>query len=304
MTTSRPTPPKPAPPVWQSPKPPQKKAAGPQPADYAVSSDGSVRVLFEIITPEIAAEYLGLNLKNRSLSEVLAATYSQDMAKDKWYLNTDAIGFDSTGALMNGQHRLTAVIESGKAVEMMVVYGLDEKSRATTDIGRKRTVADELKMRGITNNNQIAAAVRMRLQYENKTIGLTQSFRYSNAEIIEWAGVWEEEFQGAIKQAKNVYKNCKVSPTVLACAYSIFNGIDVELAEHYYGKLASGENVSGTILTVMKKLQAQSTSRAKLPPPFLLWILIRGWNALRHGESLERIITPDSASGNNMMEAK
>jgi hypothetical protein len=271
--------------------------------NFAKSSDGKVKVTFEIITPDVAKEYLTKNRNNRSLSEVLAETYGRDMSYERWYLNTDAIGFDSSGALMNGQHRLAAVARSGQSVEMMVVYGLDPNARATVDIQRKRTIGDELKMRGVSNNNTVAAAVRMRLNYENQTVGLTQAFRYSNTDIIEWANVWHDDLQHAVARAKQVYNNVKVSPMILTAAYSIFHSIDPDLADYYYEKLYTGENVSGTILTVMKRLNSQKFSQVKLPSPYVLWILIRGWNALRKDETINRIILPDLVTGKNMIKA-
>jgi hypothetical protein len=41
------------------------------------------------------------------------------MQQGEWYLGCDAIGFDETGTLINGQHRLYAVIQSEQAFPLL-----------------------------------------------------------------------------------------------------------------------------------------------------------------------------------------
>jgi hypothetical protein len=270
---------------------------------FVTSPDGKVTIRFEEITPEIATKYLAMNTNNRSLSNHLADVYGIDMKKGRWRVNTAGIGFDVNGVLVDGQHRLEGIIRSDTTQVMMVIRGLDPEARATIDIGRKRTVGDELRMKGHHHNNTLAAAVRMRMLYEDQQIGLTQTVEFTNQDIIEYAEEWADSFSTAISKARSASKNLHVAPMALATAWSIFYEIDPDLCEHYFEKLTSGENVSGTILTVIRRFQLQAAQQAKLPAAFNLWILIRGWNALRKGEELKRIILPDSATGKNMLKA-
>ena len=48
-----------------------------------------------------------------------------EMQDGKWRLNGKTICFDSTGRLLNGQHRLSAVVRSGVTLTTVVVRGLD-----------------------------------------------------------------------------------------------------------------------------------------------------------------------------------
>lgn len=273
--------------------------------DWAQSFDGSVRVTFEVITPEIAEKYLERNTNNRSLAKTTAETYTSDMVKNRWWLNTDAIGFDSNGALMNGQHRLQAVLDSKKAVEMMVVYGLDPMARATVDTQRKRSVADELRMRGVANNNQLAAAVRLRMAYMNNSVGMPHEYRPSHQDVIQFAELWEDEMQHAVARGRQVQSRLRLSLTAYICAYSLFVGFNPELADEYYDKLSTGANLEGTMLAVSRRLESMMQDTAKLPNHYVLYILIRGWNALRTGEVITKIQLPSgNITGPRMIQVR
>lgn len=79
----------------------------------------------DIITPEQAQAYLDNNAKHRPIKDKKVAEYMAQMQDGAWKLNGKAICFDSTGRLLNGQHRLSAVVRSGVSLTTLVVRGLD-----------------------------------------------------------------------------------------------------------------------------------------------------------------------------------
>lgn len=94
----------------------------------------------EKITPEMARQYLEHNTANyRTLSARTVHTYAEDMRNGNWAVNGEPVVFDKTGTLKDGQHRLNAIIESGKTIPMLVVRGIDTKVD-TYDCGRGRTI--------------------------------------------------------------------------------------------------------------------------------------------------------------------
>jgi hypothetical protein len=70
------------------------------------------------------------------------------MTDDNWQLTHMGIAFDRDGVLIDGQHRLWAVVMSGKSVEMHVWRNLSQESLLAIDNGRTRTMADILKLAG------------------------------------------------------------------------------------------------------------------------------------------------------------
>lgn len=82
-------------------------------------------ITIETIDPGQAALYLSNNAKHRPIKDKKVAEYMSEMRDGKWRLNGKTICFDSTGRLLNGQHRLSAVIRSGVSLTTVVVRGLD-----------------------------------------------------------------------------------------------------------------------------------------------------------------------------------
>ena len=108
-----------------------------------------MKVTQETITPEIAQEYLKHNTENyRGLHRDRIIGYAADMMNGKWQFNGEAIKFDVNGKLIDGQHRLHAIVRANVPVEMLVIRGIEEGVNLY-DIGSLRSLGQIAKARGI-----------------------------------------------------------------------------------------------------------------------------------------------------------
>lgn len=64
----------------------------------------------ETITPDIAKTMLGENVNNRRISHDNVNMFAREMRNGEWRFNGEAIKFSKDGRLLDGQHRLLAVI--------------------------------------------------------------------------------------------------------------------------------------------------------------------------------------------------
>lgn len=81
----------------------------------------------ETVTPELAQKYLKQNVDNyRKISRAKVALYAQEMKAGRWQTNGEAIVFDESGTLKNGQHRLAAILVAGVPVEMTIITGVKD----------------------------------------------------------------------------------------------------------------------------------------------------------------------------------
>ena len=115
----------------------------------------------KFISPELAETYLATSSANRNVSHTRVLTLASEMNAGKWQLNGQTIVISDTGKLLDGQHRLFAIVEHGKPVQMTVVTGVDEKSFHTIDTGKSRSSGDIAGMAGIANPNLVTAAAAM-----------------------------------------------------------------------------------------------------------------------------------------------
>jgi hypothetical protein len=117
-----------------------------------------------LVTPELAARLLERNPHNRNLNAVRVKQYAQKMREGRWVLTHQGVALNGNGNLVDGQHRLAAIVASGCAVEMLVTSGVHE--RDVIDTGRSRTLADVLSIYGHTNARMLSASLRYVMAYE------------------------------------------------------------------------------------------------------------------------------------------
>lgn len=116
---------------------------------------------YEIVTPEQAERFLSQSPGNRQLDKERVKHYAQEMKAGKWVDTGEAIQIDRDGYFQNGHHRLNAVIECGKPVEILVVRGIDPEARNVIDTGTSRTPSHILQMAGYKDASRLAAAIRI-----------------------------------------------------------------------------------------------------------------------------------------------
>lgn len=99
------------------------------------------------ITPDMANDLLSKNHYNRPINRVKVARMINDIKAGKFEITHQPIGIDEDGILVDGQHRLTAISESGIAVDMFVAYNAPRSTKI--DIGLARDTRTALYMAGI-----------------------------------------------------------------------------------------------------------------------------------------------------------
>lgn len=105
-----------------------------------------------LVTPEMAKKWLAQNMKNnRPVLRNTVHAYARQMRNGQWKLTHQGIAFDENGELVDGQHRLNAIIEANVSVMMNVTFNVHRAPGEvfTIDMGRKRTYANVAQMSGI-----------------------------------------------------------------------------------------------------------------------------------------------------------
>jgi hypothetical protein len=94
----------------------------------------------QTVTPEKAADWLtsDINRDNRLLRDHFVNYLAQEILRGKWQTTHQGLAFSEDGRLLDGQHRLTAIVRSGKAVDILVTTGLPNETYQVIDCGLKR----------------------------------------------------------------------------------------------------------------------------------------------------------------------
>ena len=88
------------------------------------------------ITPAYAAELLKQNTNNRPVRPSHVRFLSEAMQRGEFLFNGDAIRISKDNVILDGQHRLLAVVKSNIALKVVVVRGLESEVFKTIDVDK------------------------------------------------------------------------------------------------------------------------------------------------------------------------
>lgn len=127
----------------------------------------SVFVRMVLITPEKARYWIeNFNPDNRHVRLKRVEMLADAIKKGQWMQNGETIKFTPQGRLLDGQHRLHAIIMADQPVWCAVAYNVPETAMGTIDVTAARTAGDLLKFNGYVDCNRLAAASKAAYCYE------------------------------------------------------------------------------------------------------------------------------------------
>lgn len=249
-----------------------------------VGPNGEV-VTLELVTPEIAAEWLKLNTKNRKMKTYSKDKYARDLKSGRWMVNGSSICFLENGNLADGQNRLKACVDSGASFYTVVVRGIKEEALDTIDMGNSRTVADVLSFNGFQGAQLLSSTAKRVL---TTTTGKSDKrIAYSTNEILEEITREDrsEFYKNISKFTNSIYSDYKAySKTYLAAAYIITRTLGhteeevLEFFEQLADKKAACNLIRGLRRRIMKVEDCKVVSRADK-----FKFLIYCWNEFTKG---------------------
>lgn len=240
------------------------------------------------VTPQLAKEWLDRNTHNRNLRERAIAAYARDMKTGNWAENGEAIKFAADGTLLDGQHRLSAIIEADVTIRMLIVTGLQSADQETMDAGRKRSLADALHLRGETNSAILGSILRRTLMWEHGSYRNSGTYTPTNTECLNFLDE-HPEVRDSTQVASTLRKPSRLPASVLGLTHWLFSRIDAEDAAWFFDKLGSGANLDQyhPVWTLRRRAELADQSTGRVPEDMLLACVIKAWNAYREGQQIK-----------------
>lgn len=247
------------------------------------------------ITPALAEEWLDvetINIANRGLSKDTVQRYAHDMESGNWLVG-EPIMFDWDGVLIDGQHRLAAVIESGTSQDMLVITGYDPDVRLLINTGKNRNPQDALKIAGMSVRNAsiVTGIARMALLWEAgglETIPSNGGQSFTNWEIVNWV-IAHPEAEELAYRGRRAAQESATNAQSFGFAMFILEGIDKAAALDFEDKLVN--HIQGgksdpifQLRDALEKLHAKAGNGQGLRHHQHLALLFLAWNRFRKVE--------------------
>lgn len=191
----------------------------------------------ELVTPEIAQDYLKANVSNRKTRREAVTALAEKMDSGKWKENGESIIFDTSGVLKDGQHRLMATVRSKHSWNAVIVTGVDPDVFDTIDTGLNRTLADVLYLEGFVKVGYIAPLIKASIIYNHTRQSSRKgrsAKRVYNSVGLKYAQKHKEVLYQYSTLANRAYKKSQysVSLTFLGLVLHIICKLKSPLPEH------------------------------------------------------------------------
>lgn len=252
-----------------------------------------MRTTIETVTPERAEQLLATNTMNRPVSRSHVNFLKKEMEAGAFKATGQSIQVSNTNKLLDGQHRLLAVVETGIPQEFVIVYDLPEEVFTVLDRGKTRSPGTAVSMAGFSNGNLRASIARMLLLNDLGLIttalggggGVLTGANITPAKTLAY--VQANDLNAAITFAQTAYDTGRFfTQTDWAFLYQILSAVNKEDAEAFLTALSNGAELDANshILSIRNRMaNAAVSATAKLPRLARYIMVYKSWNLMRRG---------------------
>jgi hypothetical protein len=256
------------------------------------------KITTETIGPEDAKDILdNRNKRNRAISPKTVSEYARQMAANEFPFIADPIRFDRNDNLIDGQHRLAAVVASECPQTFVIVRNLDPDTQKYMDAGRKRTATDQLRIEGMPSPSVAASIGRFVMHWQAGDVpGFNTKF--STAEVVDFVESNLDRIEAASAHARALYRATRSSQAISGGSYFMAREVaPAAVADEFFNLLVTGAGLDtgSPILMLRNKLiylSSGANRSKKAERPELAYFYVRAWNGWRRNEELTKLQLP------------
>lgn len=250
------------------------------------------------ITPAAAAQWLELNNRNRKLDKNNVTSLARAMERGEWRGdNGETIKRTWSGEIVDGQHRLLAVVKSGVTIRCMVITGVPMEAQITVDTGHRRSLSQYLGWNGEKNVNVLAAGISSLHAYNiTGEIGcrlapsLRPTFDQAFAVLAANPGLRE-----SVEATHKVRTGLKAPSGPSVAMHYVTCGWSPEDAAAFWDRLSTGTTDGAglaeddPIFVVRRVIMNNLAAAHRMDAVHKMAIIVKAWNSWLLGEKRNKI---------------
>lgn len=262
-----------------------------------ITQDGKdypIYVALAAATSELCKRFLEtLGDQQRNIKKYHYASMLRDVLADQWLFTGETWIFGTRGQMLDAKHRATLVVESGKTIMAIMVFGVPESSFVAIDLAAKRTGGDTLRMSGHKSAVALAAAASwvFKWQQENLMMKCVISPLKSD-EIIQGN---PSLIESVSRTSSSHLEGLRVGHGFPAFCHFLFSRIEADLANDFFSRLGTdtGHEDKSPILALRRTLINRGK---KFNQQQMIVAFFKAWNIYRQGGKADMIrALPDEA---------
>lgn len=258
------------------------------PAKEGQSPMQQPRIQLELVGPVEAEALLKANTHNRPISEAVVRKYAQDMAAGAWRPNGATLVISRTHRLLDGQHRLHAIVRAGVTLKLLIAYDADDEVFTTIDNGKARSAGDVVALAGMKNSSLLATSGRFVHNYGSGASLTGPLGRVALLEFIEANPI----LQGVVNKVAERKIRFPKGPLAAVLALGDSKGLFGEKVDEFLEALETGAGLEkGDPRLTLREWEALERARSRniVHPSVAFGAAARAWNAFAVDKSLTTI---------------
>lgn len=259
-----------------------------------------------MVDPEKAENLLVRNIRNRTLDIKTVNRYADIMTRGEWRENYEPIQISDGGVLLNGQHRLKAIIKSGVPQKLMIVRGIDDSAMDSYDRLKVRSTSDIMSLHNVENSKVISSIIKTYLILKSGKLLTVKSGVLSNSKLKNYS-IYDNDFmleyekngdlfQELYKKSRAINQSMKGLFTVSEmAAYMAYLIIDKKHSPDYaigfFKRVSDISDVSSMpILLLREKLIKSKMGNMKLQSRTKKAYIAKSWNAFVQNKDMKALM--------------
>lgn len=273
-----------------------------------LDGEHDIRVSVKTVTPTEAKAMLARHetvkgatrkLKQRNLDKLV-----HKLRKGQWRFNGDTITIGPDGEIVNGRHRLSAVVATEIPIQTLVVEGVPEPRLAfdVTDDMAIRSIADILQLHDFKYVKILGPALRLiylhqhgELRKGTITGGVTGP-TFTQTDAVELA----RRHPGLRAWVERAHE-CSIMPkSIFAALGYLCSRHDPEMAELFFDSLLTGEGLvrNDPVWALRRRMEKEMHLKlARRDRYAIVYLTVAAWNATRRGERMSKAVLPRGGKG-------
>lgn len=260
------------------------------------------------VNPELARLWLEqTDTPNRRIQMADVNRYARAMKEGRWRPAGDPIRIDDRGHVLDGQHRLAAVIKAEVTIQFVVLDGANLDDQNAYDSGRTRKASQQLAMRGGWKNaTTVASIARVVMQWHTNTL-ISGSYRPATDEIFDFAERWRPRLEESLAHAIAVGRSTSLSKSLTGgFAFTAYDQaattpekFSSDRVDQFLKLLASGAGLeeNDPILILRNQAQRYGARSVREPEHIQLYRIVATWKAWVKGRRYTKLQVPPGSIG-------
>jgi hypothetical protein len=257
------------------------------------NKETEMKVEVRNIGPAEAATMLERNHANRQIRNHYVTSLARQMRNGFWKLAGDPIRISIEGDLLDGQHRLTAIIESGTTQQFVLVKNVEVSAQTVMDSGVLRTFGDVLKMQGEGQYHLLAGIIRCVHSYEQGASWAeiaSGTVRGGNLELLAILQRYPE-LHDAANIGGRMNHHYKIPGRIAGFSWWLLGRIDQTDRDEFFRRLLEKDwvDVSDPLSRLHTTMLQDAASIRRMPVIAKFALLLKTWNFYRDGATVQNL---------------